>query len=339
MSALNASGLHGYGEPRWYGRVAAEQRERWLTSTPVDAMQIFEPTDLKYTYSPEHTPIGTVKPGELFTVITADGFTGRYNDPANFTPETAAWVEENLDGVTGPIAVEGAVPGQVVAITIDELEVITPATVVVSRCEAESPGDWWHEEDHVVHLNISGGVIHIRDDWLVEARPLIGCLATSPARETILSRHEGEFGGNLDCREIAKGATVVLPVEVSRAGLYFGDCKAAMGDGEVVCAPEVGTRIVAFARPAERPAAMNAPRVITADRLMTVVSAPSLTDAARLAFRELKGWLEEEWALTNDDAAVVMGIGAHCAIGQVSNRLHTAKCSIARSLRPSAGPR
>jgi hypothetical protein len=30
----------------------------------------------------------------------------------------------------------------------------------------------------------------------------------------------------------------------------------------------------------------------------------------------------------------VMGIGAHCGVGQVSNRLHTAKCSIARSLLP-----
>jgi amidase len=297
-------------------------------------MQLFETTDIKYTYSPEHAPIGTVKPDERFTVITEDGFTARYNDPSDFTPETAAWVDENLDGVTGPIAVEGADPGQAVTVTIDEVEVITQGTVVVSRCEAISPRDWWREEDHVVHLPVSGRVIQIRDDWAVEARPLIGCLATSPARQTILSRHEGNFGGNLDCREITEGATVVLPVEIAGAGLYFGDCKAAMGDGEIVCAPEVGTRIVASARPIERPAAMNAPRIITADRLMTVVSGPSLTDAAREAFRELKFWLEQEWGLTSDDAAVVMGIGAHCSIGQVSNLLHTAKCSISRSLQP-----
>ncbi len=44
--------------------------------------------------------------------------------------------------------------------------------------------------------------------------------------------------GNLDVREIAAGATVVLAVEVPGAGLYFGDCKAAIGDGEIVCAPE-----------------------------------------------------------------------------------------------------
>ena len=298
-------------------------------------MQTFEPDDIKYTYSPEHNPIGTVEAGESFTVMTADGFTGRYDDPADFSPETAAWVEDNLDGVTGPIAVEGAAPGQAVAITIEELEVVTAGTVVLSRCQAVSPQDWWHEEDHVVNLTVSDGVIQLRDDWAVPATPLIGCLATTPARETVFSRHEGDYGGNLDVREITVGATVVLPVEVPGAGLYFGDCKAAMGDGEIVCAPEVGTRIVASARPIDRPAEMGAPRIVTADRLMTVVSAASLTDAARAAFRELKHWLEEEWGLTNDEAATVMGIGAHCGIGQVSNLLHTAKCSISRSLLPS----
>jgi amidase len=297
-------------------------------------MQTFQPEEIKYTYSPDHTPIGTVEAGESFTVITADGFTGRYNDPANFTPETAAWVEENLDGVTGPIALEGTHPGQAIAITIEELEVVTKGAVVVSRCQAVSPQDWWHEEDHVVNLTVSDGVIQLRDDWTVPTTPLIGCLATTPARETVFSRHEGDYGGNLDVREITAGATVVLPVEIPGAGLYFGDCKAAMGDGEIVCAPECGTRIVATARPIDRPIEMGAPRIVTADRLMTVVSAASLTDAARAAFRELKLWLEQEWGLTNDEAAMVMGIGAHCGIGQVSNLLHTAKCAIDRSLLP-----
>ena len=238
-------------------------------------MQTFDPDKIKYTYSPEHAPIGTVEAGESFTVTTADGFTGRYDDPADFTPETAAWVEEDLDGVTGPIAVAGAEPGQAIAVTIEELEVITKPVVVVSRCEALSPYDWWHEEDHVVNLTVADGLIRLRDDWTVPATPLIGCLATTPARETVFSKHEGDHGGNLDVREITAGSTIVLPVEIPGAGLYFGDCKAALGDGEIVCAPECGTRIVVTARPFERPHAMGAPRIVTADRLMTVVSAPS----------------------------------------------------------------
>jgi acetamidase/formamidase len=109
-----------------------------------------------------------------------------------------------------------------------------------------------------------------------------------------------------------------------------------MGDGEVVCAPEIGARIVASARPRKRPASMSVPRVRTPDRLMTVVSGISLADASRTAFRELKLWLQDEWSLNSDQAAIVMGIGAHCGIGQLSNPLHTAKCWIARSLLPRA---
>ena len=225
-------------------------------------MQTFEPTDLKYTYSPEHASIGTVSAGEAFAVITADCFTGRYDDPANF-PDAAAWVEDHLDGVTGPIGVEGAEPGQAVEVKIESVQVTTPGYVVISRCEAVSPADWWQEEDHVIHLAVDGDQIVLGDDWRVPVAPLIGCLATAPARETVLSRHEGDYLGNVDVREITDGATVMLPVAVAGAGLYFGDCKAAMGDGEVVCAPEVGARIVASARPIQRPASMGAPRVMT----------------------------------------------------------------------------
>jgi amidase len=299
-------------------------------------MQTFQPTDVKYTYSPDHAPIGRVAPDERFEVITRDCFTGRYDDPEDFNAETAAWVDEHLNGVTGPISVDGAEPGEAVEVEIESVEVDTPGHVVVSRCEALSPVDWWHEEDHVVNLAVDGGRIVLGEDWTVPLSPLIGCLATTPARETILSRYEGTYLGNVDCREITSGATVLLPVAVTGAGLYFGDCKAAMGDGEVVCAPEIGARIVASARPRKRPASMSVPRVRTADRLMTIVSGISLAEASRTAFRELKLWLQDEWSLSSEQAAIVMGIGAHCGIGQLSNLLHTAKCSIDRSLLPRA---
>jgi hypothetical protein len=74
--------------------------------------------------------------------------------------------------------------------------------------------------------------------------------------------------------------------------------------------------------------------VTTDRRLTTIVSGISLSDACRSAFRELKAWLEDEWGLTSDEAAIVMGIGAHCGVGQLSNLLHTAKCSIDRTLLP-----
>jgi amidase len=298
-------------------------------------MQTFPAEDLKYVYSREHEPVGIVQPGERFAVDTADCFTGRYRDPANFSPESAAWVDANLNPVTGPIYVEGAQPGGAVEIHIEDIAVTTPAAVVISRCTALSPADWWHEEDHAVSLTVADGQIRIRDNWSVPVRPLIGCLATAPRQETVLSRHEGnDYGGNMDCSAITSGATVILPVEVAGGLLYFGDCKASMGAGEVTCSPEAGTRILASATPVARPATMHCPRIKTGSHLTTIVSGISLAEACRSAFRELKLWLEDEWHVAPDDAAVIMGIAADCGVCQVSNQLHTATCTMARGLLP-----
>ena len=235
-------------------------RRSFITRPSADA-STSSPKTPKYTYSPEaHPEIGTVQAAAGFTVITVDGFTGRYDDPANFTPRPRPGWTRTSTASRGQDRGGGPSPGRRWEITLEELVVVTKGIVVLSRCQSLSPKDWWHEEDHVVNLTVSDGVIRLRDDWTVPATPLIGCLATSPARETVFSRHEGDYGGNLDVREITVGSTVVLPVEIPGAGLYFGDCKAAIGDGEIVCAPECGTRIVATARPVERPGRNGGPR-------------------------------------------------------------------------------
>jgi amidase len=309
-----------------------------VTSSGVTTgLQVFAAEELKYVYSAEHEPIGSVLPGERFVVDTSDCFTGRYRNPADFNAESAAWVDANLNPVTGPISVAGAVPGGAVEIEIEDIAVTTPGMVVVSRCAALSAADWWHEEEYALSLPVTGDRIWIRDEWSVPVRPLIGCIATAPARETVLSRHEGDsYGGNMDCSAITSGATVILPVAVQGGLLYFGDCKAAMGAGEVTCSPECGTRIVAVATPVPRPASMHAPRVRTSTHLTTIVSGISLAEASRAAFRELKLWLEDEFEVAPADAAVVMGMAADCGVCQVSNLLHTATCTISRDVLPPA---
>ena len=77
------------------------------------------------------------------------------------------------------------------------------------------------------------------------------------------------------------GARIVLPLEHDGAGLYFGDCKALMGDGEIVGPPEVGAVVTASAVAVARPSATQWPRIETADELMTVVCPASRSSGAR----------------------------------------------------------
>jgi amidase len=126
------------------------------------------------------------------------------------------------------------------------------------------------------------------------------------------------------------GSTVILPANVEGAFLSFGDCKARMADGEIAAAPEVGTLITATASVRPRPKSMRWPRIETESELMTVVSDISLADACRQAFREVMLWIEEDTGAERRTIALLMAMVADTAVCQVSNRLHTARCTMPR---------
>lgn len=296
-------------------------------------MQHFGADDLKFFYSAEHAPIGSVEPGETFVVDTEDCFTGRFRAPEGFTPENLEWVLANLDGVTGPIQVIGATPDHVVAITLHDVEITTVGSVAWSRCEAESPRDWWSEWYACDGLEIVDEHVVFRD-LRIPVAPLVGCIATAPDRESVFSKMLGPYGGNIDSNEVARGATVVLPVAADGALLYFGDCKARMGDGEIVQPPEVGTRLTLSVELRERPQAMNWPRVESDTNLTTIVSGLTIDDAAGVAFAEMLAWCEEVSSLSRPDTATVLGMIADVGICQTANTLHTARCKVDRSLLP-----
>jgi acetamidase/formamidase len=132
----------------------------------------------------------------------------------------------------------------------------------------------------------------------------------------------------MDCRELRAGATLVLPVEQDGAGLYFGDCKALMGDSEIVGPPEVGALVTASAEPRDRPAAMEWPRLETAGTITTLVSGTPLEWSARRAFRELLNWVVEDYELARPKAALLLAMIAHAGICQISNTDYTAYCTV-----------
>jgi amidase len=294
-------------------------------------VQVITATDLKNCYSPRHEMHASVRPGERFQVETEDCFGGRYRTPEDFTAENMAWTSENLNVVTGPIHVEGANPGNVVAVEIEAIELRETAAAIVSRYQARSPDDWWHEEYRCMPVPIEDGEV-VYGKVRIPVRPVIGCVATAPAQETVLSRHEDDFGGNQDCAAMTTGATIVMRNFIEGGGLYFGDVKACMADGEIAQGPEVGALLTMRVSLRERPAAMTWPRVETQGEWTTVVSDINLADACRGAFRELMLWIEAETQAEREHIALVMGTTAHARVCQVSNRMHTASCSAPRWL-------
>jgi len=294
-------------------------------------VQNFNHKDLKFTYSPSHEKIGEVGPGELFTVETEDCFSGKFQQSENFNAESLSWVLENLDGVTGPISVRGAKVGDVVAITLHEIEITTPGSVALSPCDDPSPSDWWSQWYGCKSFPIKDGLLHFSEKLKIPVRPLIGCIATSPNRETLLSKMQGIYGGNMDCNEMGVGSTIILPVSVLGAMIYFGDAKAIMGDGEIVQAPEIGTRTTVSVELRPKPKNMKWPRVESTETLTTVVSDTTLDRAIGKAFAELLSWIEVDYNIPRVDAALLLAMIAKTGVCQTANTLHTGKCSVKRS--------
>jgi amidase len=302
-------------------------------------MQRFLARDAKFSYSPGHAAIGTVQPGERFEVESVEGFYNSFAAPSDFTPERYAEAEKLKWAVTGPIAVAGVAPGGAVAVTIHDVEVTTPGVVVYGSYTADDPLAWWDDESACAVYPAEGGSLRFDERTTLATRPLIGCLAVAPAEGELHAKLQGRYGGNLDCREIRAGATLVLPAEHAGGGLYFGDCKALMGDGEIVGPPEVGALVTASAEPRPRPASMTWPRLETRDSLTTLVSGTPLEWSARQAYRELLEWVVEDYEIARAQAALLLAMVAHAGICQISNTDYTAYCVAPRSaLEPYRRP-
>ena len=291
-------------------------------------MQRFPESDAKYAYNANHTSIGTVESGERFEVESVEGWSNYFRDPSDFTHESHAQAEARKWAVVGPISVAGAERNGAVAVTIHDVEITTPGVVVYGAYTASDPLEWWDDETAVELFPAENGVLRFDERTTLPTRPLIGCLAVMPEEGSVHAMLQGRYGGNLDCRELCKGATLVLPVAHDGAGLYFGDCKALMGDGEITAPPEVGALVTASAEPRKRPASMEWPRIETSESLTTLVSAKPLEWSARLAFRELLNWVVDDFDLARARAAMLLAMVAHAGICQISNTDYTAYCTV-----------
>jgi acetamidase/formamidase len=295
-------------------------------------MKRFTASDAKYAYSPEHASIGTVQPGERFEVESVEGFSNYFRSPSDFTAERYAEAEAVKWAVTGPISVAGALAGGAVAVTIHDVEVTTPGVVVYGGYTADEPFEWWDDESACEVYPADGGSLRFDERTTLPTRPLVGCLAVVPAEGTRHAKLQGRYGGNMDCRELRAGATLTLPVAHDGAGLYFGDCKALMGDGEIVGPPEVGALVTASAEPRPRPPSLEWPRLETTESMTTLVSGTPLEWSARQAFRELLNWLVEDYDLERPKAALLLAMVAHAGICQISNTDYTAYCRAPRDV-------
>jgi acetamidase/formamidase len=196
------------------------------------------------SWDPSRPPVLTVDPGTTVRIGTLDSgwSTGPYAGPDTLEglgarPRHPAHDPAYGHALTGPVAVRGAQPGQVLAVRIGD---VVPGAFGTTYCGLratalnERLGVLAAPVVHRWTLDPVAGIGRNQAGLSVALRPFLGVIGVPPAEP---GRHSTTppywHGGNLDCRELVAGATLYLPVTVPGALLSVGDGHAAQGDGEV----------------------------------------------------------------------------------------------------------
>jgi amidase len=253
-------------------------------------------------------------------------------------------VAERPNPVTGPFLVEGAGPGDTLAVTLEEIvpnrdrgwssDRIAPGAVdpeYVPRLNEKSHRDWIIDAEGG-RVVFQGGSPR-RSPLSVPLAPMLGTIGVAPAGgQRISTMTSGPWGGNMDCRSIRAGSTIHLPVFVEGALFALGDGHAAQGDGELAGSGVEVSMDVLFTVRLVKDAAIEWPRGEDRDSLFTIGNARPLEDAVRHAVTGMMRWLWSDYGLDSVEGAMLLGQGAELDISNMFDPAYTAVCRVGKDL-------
>ena len=302
--------------------------------------------ELVYTFGGA-TPRQRIKPGTHIISWTEDCFDGVVKTPADLPSKVMAPGHDNPQ--TGPFFIEGAEPGDTIAVHILKLEPARTYAVssfspgfgaMVGNNETAMLGAEFPEATWRYEVDAARGVARTSSregghSWEVPLAPFLGCLGVAPASQEVRSTIvPGNFGGNMDCPEVRAGNTVYLGVNVPGALLSFGDGHYAMGEGEIMGAAIEGAMNVEVYVELQKKRATPIPRIENADEVMFVGSGRPLEDAARVAFKAMIGWVRNAAGLSEMDAYQFVSQNSRVPIIQLVDPAYTVLVKLAKARLP-----
>lgn len=288
--------------------------------------------DLIYSMSANNSPVLQVRDGDAIMFETCDCFEDQITSVD--TPfNELDW--NRINPATGPVYIEGAEPGDILAVTIDRIQIGDRGVMVTGPGLGVIGDDL--QENFIRMLPVREGKAIFSDQLEIPLNPMIGVIGTAPAGEPVSCGTPDKHGGNMDCKLIKEGTTLYLPVNVPGALLALGDLHAAMGDGEVsVCGVEIAGE-VSVTVSVIKEKSWKLPMAKTAQALYTIASEKLLDDAANTATRNMVDFLETECGMSKHDAIALLSIAGNLQICQVVDPLKTARFELPLELLEKIG--
>src|SRR5215469_13800046 len=303
-----------------------------------------KPSELKYTYAASYSPVAHLKSGNILETNTVDCFGNAIKKPG----DTLSMATGD-NPLTGPFYIDGAEPGDTLAVKILDLQVdgdqgigaLAPgfgainSTGYTPMINPPIPEKiWFYPIDHGNNV-ATFKALDSNFSVKIPLHPFFGCIGVAPsggeARSSVVP---AEFGGNMDSPEASVGNTVYFPVNVKGGLLYLGDGHAAMGDGEIA-----GTAIEVPLKARVQLSVIKGrtirwPRFENDQAIMTVGAYRPVDDALRIAFTELVGWIHADYGLSELDAYELLGKVAKIRISEMVDPNYVVVASIEKKYLP-----
>ncbi|MGN9837931.1 acetamidase/formamidase family protein [Nonomuraea sp. H19] len=301
------------------------------------------PEELSYTFG-GRPPLGKVRPGTILELYTEDCFGGRVQSVDDLPSQVCEF--PYLNPVTGPFHVEGAEPGDTLALHFVK---ITPArdwavsttfphfgalTGTHTTATLQPPLEervWRYDID----LDKGVAVYHARNsDFSVELPldPMHGTVGVAPAaNEARMTITPDAHGGNMDTPELRAGVTVYLGVNVEGGMFAIGDGHGLQGHGEVCGTAVESAMNTVVAVELIKGVATPWPRLEDDRHLMSTGSARPLEDAYRISQHDLVTWTSELTGLDTLDAYQLVSQAGQAPVGNVCDTNYTMVAKIPKA--------
>jgi amidase len=297
-----------------------------------------------YTIGPYSAPVLSIAPGDRVIVQTRDAFDGKILTEQDLPSQKLR--VPFLNPQSGPIMIDGAEKGDVVAVYIESMlprgdnprgtccliprfgaltgteytaTLNEPLPEITRKIDVDEEGVYWSKRVTLPY------------------KPHIGTLSLSPEIDSINSLTPDNHGGNMDVPDMGPGSITYLPVRSAGARLFIGDAHACQGDGEVCGTAVEFSSTTTIHVDLIKGWHIEWPRLETDALLMSIGSARPLEDATRIAYNELVRWMESEYGFDRWDAYMMLSQCGQVRLGNFVDPKYSVGAAISKKyLAPAA---
>ncbi len=279
-----------------------------------------------FTWDTGNEPRLVVDSGDTVVVWTRDVSDNQIG-PGSDTSVIAGLDWNRVYPLCGPIGIQGAEPGDTLAIEVLDMHTQGWGWTAVLPGLGLLPEDFPDPYLRIFDLS-HGDVAYMRDDIAIPVEPFFGTMGVCPAGASAVPvMPPGIFGGNMDTRQLVRGSTLYLPVQVEQASFSCGDAHGAQGDGEVCVTGLEAPMFAALRFTLEKGRTIPAPQYRTpAPLTRRVDSAPfygttgvggDLYVAAQDAVRAMVDHIATRYDLGREDAYLLCSLAVDLKISEV----------------------